>query len=154
MGRGVDIDLAERARGMMVGIAVGNLFGLHWEGRWQELREEQARRGPVREIYAREGFPDDDDLAQAILLAEACLESGHLDMADLAQRFWIWGGDQRRGDGRPDSRRARALRRQAPLPSVAPVAAIRRAPERCATRAHRGRGAPMRPASYGRTTAV
>lgn len=91
MGRGADIDLAERARGMMVGIAVGNLFGLHWEGRWQELREEQARRGPVREIYAREGFPDDDDLAQAILLAEACLESGHLDTADLAQRFWIWG---------------------------------------------------------------
>ena len=84
---------------MIVGIGVGNLFGLHWEGRRRELREQQARSGPVREICAREGFPDDDDLAQAILLAEACLECGHLGMADLAQRFWDWGETNGTGMG-------------------------------------------------------
>lgn len=99
MGQSVDIDLAERARGMMVGIGVGNLLGIHWESRGRQLREEQARRGPVREIDAREGFPDDDDLAQAILLAEACLQGGHLDMADLAQRFWVWGETNGAGMG-------------------------------------------------------
>lgn len=45
----------------------------------------------MTEITAREGYPDDDDLAQALLLAEACLESGQLDVADLMRRFWEWG---------------------------------------------------------------
>lgn len=93
------IDLAERARGMMVGIGVGNLFGIHWEFNKRELRQEQARSGPVREIRASEGCPDDDDLAQAILLAEACLDGEPLDLADLAQRFWVWGETNGSGMG-------------------------------------------------------
>lgn len=91
--------MAERASGMMVGIGVGNLFGLPWEFSGHALRQEQARNGPVRDIRASEGFPDDDDLAQAILLAEACLEGEPLDMADLAQRFWVWGETNGAGMG-------------------------------------------------------
>ena len=92
------MELVERARGMMVGIGVGNLLGIPWEGR---SRESIARRSPggVREITAVEGRPDDDDLAQAILLAEACIESDRLDIADLARRFWIWGESNGAGMG-------------------------------------------------------
>ena len=58
-----------------------------------------ARQNPggVTAISAREGYPDDDDLAQAILLAEACMESDRLDVADLMRRFWAWG--ERNGAG-------------------------------------------------------
>lgn len=75
---------------MMVGIGAGNLLGIPWEGKSGSFI---ASRNPggVTGITAREGYPDDDDLAQAILLAEGCIESGQLDVADLMRRFWAWG---------------------------------------------------------------
>lgn len=84
------MELIERARGMMVGIGAGNLLGIPWEGKSGSFI---ASRNPggVTGITAREGYPDDDDLAQAILLAEGCIESGQLDVADLMRRFWAWG---------------------------------------------------------------
>ena len=84
------MELVERARGLMTGIAVGNLLGIPWEGKPSWLIADMSGGGVTR-IEAREGYPDDDDLAQAILLAEACLEGGDLDVADLADRFWAWG---------------------------------------------------------------
>jgi len=84
------MEIVERARGMMVGIGAGNLLGIPWEGRSRTVIARQSR-GAVREITAREGYPDDDDLAQAILLAEACIETAELDIADLMRRFWAWG---------------------------------------------------------------
>ena len=85
------MELRERAQGMMVGIAVGNLLGIPFEG-WSTARRlrEQYPEG-VREIEARPGYPDDDDLAQAIILAEASAESDALDPEDLMRRFWAWG---------------------------------------------------------------
>ena len=85
------MELRERAQGMMVGIAVGNLLGLPFEG-WstaQRLREQYP--DGVLEIEVRPGAPDDDDLAQAIILAEASAESDALDPEDLMRRFWAWG---------------------------------------------------------------
>ena len=54
----------------------------------------------VREITAAKVYPDDDDdLAQAILLAEACVEYVRLDTDDLMRRFWAWGETNGAGMG-------------------------------------------------------
>lgn len=84
------MELLERARGMMVGIGAGNLLGIRFEG-WstaEDLRE--THPDGVREIEAKPGYPDDDDLAQAILLAEACAGFDALDPHDLMRRLWEW----------------------------------------------------------------
>ena len=93
------MDLIERAQGMMVGIAVGNLLGIPFEG-WSTARRlrEQYPEG-VREIEARPGYPDDDDLAQAIILAEASAESNALDPEDLKRRLQYWAETNGAGMG-------------------------------------------------------
>ena len=79
---------ADRARGLMSGIAVGNLLGIRLEGK---SRVTVASRFPhgVLDISAASGFPDDDDLAQSIVIAEAAI-AGALDVDDLGRRFWVW----------------------------------------------------------------
>lgn len=77
-----------RARGLMVGIAVGNLLGIVQEG-WSRRRIAAVYPDGVREIEARSGYPDDDDLAQALIVAEAA-GRGPLDPDDLGRRFWAW----------------------------------------------------------------
>jgi len=79
----------DRARGLMEGIAVGNQLGIAQEGWPQDLIAECYPEGII-DIHARFGYPDDDDLAQAIIVAEAALE-GTLDVDDLMGRFWKWG---------------------------------------------------------------
>jgi ADP-ribosylglycohydrolase len=74
----------------MVGTAIGNLLGLPVEG---------YPRGSARGLFpdgtldiegaTATGSADDDDLAQAIVLAEAATE-GTLDIDDLGRRFWYW----------------------------------------------------------------
>ena len=80
---------SERERGLMVGVAAGNLLGIPVEGR---SKEDVRARFPdgVNDISARGGYPDDDDLAQSIIVAEAA-EEGPLDVEDLGHRFWEWG---------------------------------------------------------------
>ncbi len=78
----------ERARGLMVGIAAGNLLGIVQEG-WSRRRIAERFPAGVREIEASGGYPDDDDLAQAIVIAEAAAR-GPLDPYDLGRRFWDW----------------------------------------------------------------
>ena len=79
----------DRARGLMVGIAAGNLLGVPIEGRSKDDVRERFPDG-VRDITARPGYPDDDDLAQSLIIAEAA-EEGPLDVEDLGHRFWEWG---------------------------------------------------------------
>ena len=78
----------DRARGLMVGIAAGNLLGIVQEG-WSKRRIAEEYPDGVREMEARPGYPDDDDLAQALIVAEAA-ERGPLDPDDLGRRFWDW----------------------------------------------------------------
>lgn len=94
------MELQDRCRGLMVGLAVGNLLGLACEG-WE--RGEIRRHWPdgIRDVEAEPGCPDDDDLAQAIVLAEACVDAEVLDADDLARRFWVWGEENGLGMGRP-----------------------------------------------------
>ena len=56
---------------------------------WSRRRVAEAYPDGVREIAATTGYPDDDDLAQAIVIAEAA-EQGQLDPDDLGRRFWEW----------------------------------------------------------------
>ena len=92
------MELQHRCRGLMVGLAVGNLLGIPCEG-WP--REEIRLRWPdgVRGIEAKAGYPDDDDLAQAVILAAACHGAEALDADDLARRFWVWGEENGLGMG-------------------------------------------------------
>ncbi len=80
---------SDRARGLMVGIAAGNLLGVPVEGR---TKDDVRHRFPdgMHDITARPGYPDDDDLAQSLVIAEAA-EEGPLDVEDLGHRFWEWG---------------------------------------------------------------
>ena len=78
----------DRARGLMAGLAAGNLLGIPQESCTREFVRQEYPDG-VREIEAWAGQVDDDDLAQAIVVARAAA-TGPLDPADLGRRFWEW----------------------------------------------------------------
>ncbi len=52
----------------------------------------------VREITAHPDYPDDDDIAKAVVIAEAA-EAGPLDPEDLGRRFWDWAETNGAGMG-------------------------------------------------------
>ena len=90
----------DRARGVMLGVAVGNLLGLPLE----KIRTRQQIRelypNGVTEISPEEmARPMDDDLAQAVELAEALLENGNL-TERFASRLVQWRKVNGRGMGR------------------------------------------------------
>lgn len=67
----------------MTGIAVGNLLGIPQEGCTREMVRQDYPDG-VRDIEAWAGQVDDDDLAQAIAVAQAAAV-GPLDPTDLGR---------------------------------------------------------------------
>lgn len=81
----------------MVGIAVGNLLGIPLEG-WSRHHVAQSFPDGVREITAHPDYPDDDDIAQAVVIAEAA-EAGPLDPEDLGRRLWDWAETNGAGMG-------------------------------------------------------
>lgn len=100
---GEDIVRAEaqdRCRGLMVGLGVGNLLGIPQEG-WPRHMVEASYPNGIREIELGPGEPDDDDLAQAIILAEAAIDAGPdpLDVEEIGRRFWGWAEENGRGIG-------------------------------------------------------
>lgn len=92
------MQLQDRCRGLMVGLAVGNLLGIPCEG-WPREEISLGWSNGVRDIEAKAGYPDDDDLAQAVILAAACHGAEVLDADDLARRFWVWGEENGLGMG-------------------------------------------------------
>jgi ADP-ribosyl-[dinitrogen reductase] hydrolase len=89
---------ANRYRGVMLGLAVGNALGIPGEG--SSAEEIRRRLGRITEISPIErAAPWDDDVAQAVILAQAILENGHLDIHDLGRRFLEWFGETPRGIG-------------------------------------------------------
>lgn len=112
------ISLRERYRGALLGLAVGNTLGLPVEG-WP--RDEIRRRYPrgIREINPLEvTLPWDDDLAQAVIIAEAILEHDTLGSDDLAARLIAWYESNGRGMGSQTRAVLNALR-HGMLPSEA-----------------------------------
>ena len=91
--------MADRARGLMLGIAAGNLLGLPVEGRSHQRIAAQYPAG-IRDIDPQENSRQvDDDPAQAIELAEALLEQS--DTVDsFAKRLITWRSVNGRGLGR------------------------------------------------------
>ncbi len=84
----------------MVGLGVGNLLGVPQEG-WPRYAVEASYPNGIRDIEVEPGEPDDDDLAQAIILAEAALEAGSadLDVEEIGRLFWAWAEENGRGIG-------------------------------------------------------
>ena len=90
--------LHDRARGTMLGLAAGNLLGLPVEGWWYHEIDAAFPDG-LREINPAEKFRAlDDDLAQAVELAESLLDDGDEDelVEEFTRRLVKW----RHGNGR------------------------------------------------------
>jgi ADP-ribosyl-[dinitrogen reductase] hydrolase len=108
----------DRARGVILGLAVGNLLGLPLEGRTRQQIRELYPKG-VTEISAGEmARPMDDDLAQAVELAEALLESGNL-TERFAARLVHWRKVNGRGMGRLTRQSIAQLEDKVPPPTAA-----------------------------------
>ncbi len=91
-------DPSDRGRGALLGLAVGNLLGLPVEGSWYYLIE-KSNPGGVTEIDENERHrPMDDDLAQAVELAESLLVGGDI-TGEFADRLVNWLRDNGRGCG-------------------------------------------------------
>ena len=78
----------DRANGVMHGIAIGNLLGITVEG-WSRNRILRTYPDGLTDIEARSGYPDDDDLAQSMIVAESAA-NGPLRIDDLGRKFWDW----------------------------------------------------------------
>ncbi len=91
-------DLPDRARGVMLGLAVGNLLGLPMEGDSYQGIQRSYPEG-VRDIDLREAQRSmDDDLAQAVDLGEALVEGGDY-VTTFADRLVTWRYENGRGIG-------------------------------------------------------
>ena len=89
---------ADRARGAILGLAVGNLLGLPVEG-WSAASISQCFPDGVTQIDPLErSRPMDDDLAQAVDLAET-LVSGENLVSDFSDRLIRWRRENGRGIG-------------------------------------------------------
>lgn len=92
-------DMAERYKGVLFGVAVGNLLGIPVEGMDREGLKALFSQG-LRDIDSKEKRrPWDDDLAQTVLLAEALLTGDKLSLDDLAVRLLGWARENGRGMG-------------------------------------------------------
>ena len=111
-------DMKGRARGTMLGLAVGNLLGLPMESQWYHDIEASYPEG-ASEIDPREANrPMDDDLAQAVDLAEALLEGGDY-VQSFANRLVQWRRDNGRGMGYLTNRVISFLEEGHPAPDAA-----------------------------------
>ena len=105
--------LADRARGAMLGLAVGNLLGLPVESQWHDDIAQWYPDG-ITNIDPDEAHrPMDDDLAQAVDLAESLVGGGDY-ISDFAERLIVWADENGRGMGLLTSRVINQLRRHPP----------------------------------------
>jgi ADP-ribosyl-[dinitrogen reductase] hydrolase len=99
-GEALDPQIVTRARGALLGLAVGNQLGVPTEplGTARAIRE--AFPHGVRDLEAPpEGSPLDDDAAMTVLLGESLVEKGDFDVTDVAQRWVKWMKLDGRGIG-------------------------------------------------------
>ena len=102
--------LVTRARGALLGLAVGNQLGVPTEhlGTAQAIRDAFPRG--VRDLAPPpKGSPFDDDAAMTVQLAESLIERGDFDARDVAQRWVKWMKDDGRGIGLTTRRALRLI---------------------------------------------
>jgi len=110
--------MEDRARGVMLGVVVGNLLGLAIEGKSRSWIQERYPYG-VREIQPSEmAKPMDDDPAQSVELAEALLEGGDL-VERFAAKLVSWSVLNGRGMGRTTRQSINQLKDKVPAPVAA-----------------------------------
>lgn len=91
--------LQNRYRGTLLGLAVGNALGLPVES-WPSSEIRRLYPRGLRDIRPAEAtLPWDDDLAQAVIVAEAILTHDTLGHDDLAARLLEWAESNGRGMG-------------------------------------------------------
>ena len=90
--------LQDRARGTMLGLAVGNLLGLPMESSWYHEIDRRYPRGVLDIDPGEAFFPMDDDLAQAVDLGEVIVEGGDY-LSAFADRLIRWSKENGRGMG-------------------------------------------------------
>ncbi len=119
-GSGEAIDLEDRGRGLMLGLAVGNALGVQTEF-WDAEEIVAAHPAGLREIDPAEHLhPWDDDVAQAAVLAEAMLAgNGRMTCEDLARRLTAWFDDNARGIGNLTYRLVESWKRGVPAADAA-----------------------------------
>ena len=117
---GSEDGLSDRARGVMLGLAVGNLLGLPMEGCWYGEIDLEYPNG-VLDIDPYEAHsPMDDDLAQAVDLGEALLEEGDC-VEEFAKRLVAWRRENGRGIGITTDRVIGELEAGHPPPNAARI---------------------------------
>ena len=110
--------MEDRARGVMLGVVVGNLLGLPVEGHSSREIQERYPQG-VTEIRSSEtAKPLDDDPAQSVELAEALLEGGDL-VERFAAKLVSWSVLNGRGMGRTTRQSINQLKDKVPAPMAA-----------------------------------
>ena len=116
---GVDAEqITDRARGVMLGVVVGNLLGLPIEGRSRRRIEEEYPKGVTEIIPAEMTRPMDDDPAQSVELAEALLQDGDLSKR-FADRLITWSIVNGRGMGSTTRQSINQLKDGVPPPVAA-----------------------------------
>lgn len=90
--------LPDRARGTMLGLAVGNLLGLPVESWRYEAIDRRYPQGMTDIDPLEVGRPMDDDLAQAVELGEALVGGGDY-INGFADRLVTWRRENGRGIG-------------------------------------------------------
>ena len=110
--------IVDRARGVMLGVVVGNLLGLPIEGRSRQWIEKQYPHGVTEIRPAEMAKPMDDDPAQSVELAEALLEGGD-PVERFAARLVAWSLLNGRGMGRTTRQSINQLKDKVPPPVAA-----------------------------------
>ena len=89
---------SDRARGVLLGLAVGNLLGLPVEGFGRSLIEQRYPDGVTEIEPSERDRPMDDDLAQAVDLAEALANDAD-PLTGFTDRLVRWRRENGRGIG-------------------------------------------------------
>ena len=106
----LDPRLLMRARGALLGLAVGNQLGVPTEGLGTAKAIREAYPQGVRDLAPPpKGSPFDDDAAMTLLLAESLAEKGDFDANDVALRWVKWMQRDGRGIGLTTQRALRLI---------------------------------------------
>lgn len=110
--------VVDQARGVMIGVVVGNLLGLPIEGHSRRRIQERYPQGVTEIRPAEMAKPLDDDPAQSVELAEALLEGGDL-VERFSARLVAWSLLNGRGMGRTTRQSISQLKDKVPPPIAA-----------------------------------
>lgn len=108
----------DRSRGVLLGLAVGNILGLRGEGLWYYEIPGRYPGGVIAPNPKEQHRPMDDDLAQAVELSETLRVGGDI-IHEFARRLVVWRRENGRGIGYTTRTAIDFLEAGAPPPEAA-----------------------------------